>query len=72
MYLYKIGTQSDVLIKESVLISEGSFKKNSTVYLSKLTVNSRSCGVIKCLCFEDVCTVYATKASTKAACNFGL
>ena len=31
MYLYKIGTQSDVLIKESVLISEGSFKKNSTV-----------------------------------------
>ena len=31
MYLYKVGTQSGVLIKQGVLISEVSFKRGSTV-----------------------------------------
>ena len=33
MYLYKVGTQSSVLIKQGVLISEVSFKRGSTVYV---------------------------------------
>ena len=33
MYLYKVGTQSSVLIKQGVLISEVSFKRGSTVYI---------------------------------------
>ena len=31
MYLYEVGTQSSVLIKQGVLISEVSFKRCSTV-----------------------------------------
>ena len=31
MYLYKVGIQSSVLIKQGVLISEVSFKRVSTV-----------------------------------------
>ena len=31
MYLYKVGTQSSVLINQGVLISEVSFKRGSTV-----------------------------------------
>ena len=33
MYFYKVGTQSSVLIKQGVLISEVSFKRGSTVYV---------------------------------------
>ena len=35
MYLYKVGTQSSVLIKQGVLISEVSFKRGSTVCQSR-------------------------------------
>ena len=34
MYLYKVGTQSSVLIKQGVLISKVSFKRGSTVYVA--------------------------------------
>ena len=33
MYLYKVGTQSSVLIKQGILISEVFFKRGSTVYV---------------------------------------
>ena len=34
MYLYKVGTQLSVLIKQGVLISQVSFKRGSTVYVA--------------------------------------
>ena len=34
MYLYKVETQSSVLINQGVLISEVFFKRGSTVYLT--------------------------------------
>ena len=33
MYFYKLRTQSSVLIKQGVLVSEVSFKRGSTVYV---------------------------------------
>ena len=40
MYLYKVGTQSSVLSKQGVLISEVSFKRGSTVFSNNRTVHS--------------------------------
>ena len=40
MYLYKVGTQSSVLSKQGVLISEVSFKRGSTVFSNNRTVQS--------------------------------
>ena len=34
MYFYKVGTQSSVLFKQGVLISQVSFKRGSTVYVA--------------------------------------
>ena len=38
-YFYKVGTQSSVLIKQGVLISEVSFKRGSTVYVAAQGTN---------------------------------
>ena len=32
MYLYKVGIQSSILVNQSVLISEASYKRGSTVF----------------------------------------
>ena len=66
MCLYKIGTQSDVLIKEGVL------QQRFHCIPFKTDRKQPKLWCYEGLCFEDVCTVSGTKASTKAARNFGL
>ena len=50
MYLYKVGTQSSVLIKQGILISEVSFKRGSTVYICwSLFISHNAAGI----CYTD-------------------